>query len=62
MQFLDQGLKGQIPMRLGRQHHLAHPPQQVAKAGMARQVGAQHQRVFKQADQRLGLSRACDPP
>ena len=46
VQGLDQGLKGQLLMPLSPQDHRAHPPQQLSKAGIARQVGAQHQRVF----------------
>ena len=44
-------LEGDRLVGVGIQGHFPHPSQQLLKAGIARQIGAQHQRVHKHADQ-----------
>ena len=42
-------------MRVRTQRHLFHPAQQLLKRRIARQIGAQHERVDEKADQALDL-------
>jgi hypothetical protein len=58
-QLLDQTLERQVLMRLRRQGRLPNPRQQAAKARIAGQVGAHHQRVHEEADQILELETAA---
>ncbi len=59
LKLLDQLLEGHVLVREGPERHLAHPPQQLAEGRVARDVGAQRQRVDEEADQPLGLDARC---
>ena len=51
----DQALKGQILMRIGFQHGLAHASQQLAESGIAGQIHSNRQHIKEHANQRLGF-------
>ena len=55
LQLRHQLLEGHVLVLVRAQRRLAHAPQHLAEARVARQVGAQHQRVDEEADQLLHL-------
>ncbi len=59
LQHVHQHIKGEILVAVRFHQGLAHPLQQLPKGGAAGQVGAQHQRIDKETDQRLHLDRAA---
>ncbi len=54
-QLLHQTLEGKVLMRPGLQGDGPHPPQDLAEAGISREVRAQGEGVHKQTDQSFGL-------
>ncbi len=54
-QLLHQALEGEVLVLVGAQRGLAHPLQQLREGRVAGQVGAQHESVDEEADQRLQL-------
>ena len=61
MQLRDELLEGQVLVGVGAEARLAHPREQLPEGRVARELGAQHQRVDEEADQPLGLGAACGP-
>ena len=59
MELFDQHLEGQVLVCVGAEGGLAHAAEQLAEAGVAGQVCAQHERVDEEADQRLQLCAAA---
>ncbi len=55
LQRLHELLEGQVLMAVGGEGGLAHAPQQLPDGRIARQIGAQDQRVHEEADQSLDL-------
>ena len=58
-ELLDELLEGQVLVGVGSEGRVAHPREQLAKGRIARQVGAQHQRVDEEPDQALQLGAAA---
>ena len=54
-QLLDQLFERHVLVQVGGQRGLAHPAEQLAERGLARQVAAQHQGVDEEPDQPLDL-------
>jgi hypothetical protein len=55
MQILHQLLERHVGVRIGAQARLAHTCKQLAETRVTSEVGAEHQRVGKQADERFQL-------
>src|SRR5437868_3572912 len=56
LQLFDQSLKGKILIRVCAQRDISHALEQIPESGIARQIGAQNQRVDEEPDQAFGLA------
>ena len=55
LELLDQRFEREILVGIGTQRHLLHPVKQLDETGVARTIGADHERVHKEPDQPLDL-------
>jgi hypothetical protein len=61
LQLLDELFEGHVLVCVGAECDLAHPSQQLGEAGVARQIGSQHERVDEEADQVFELRVRAAP-